>query len=247
MYICNTFSHGNVVEEIILFVEDGMKNTPLVICAAMFAATPVLAADLPARTGPPAAPFAATVPAFTWTGFYIGANAGYVGGTGRVSVTGLGSESGRYDGFIGGGQVGYNWQTGQLVLGIEADLNASGIEYSESAFGITAKSRLDYLGTVRGRVGMSFNSIMPYVTAGIAYGQNSISGSGFGVAIRDRQTHVGWAVGAGVEAQLGSGWSVKGEYLYVDLGRETYFSNVAGGFQARADFHTARLGLNYRF
>jgi outer membrane immunogenic protein len=222
-----------------------MRKINLAMCIAVLAAPPALAADATAagQRGMMHAPSTGS----SWTGFYMGANAGYAGGTARTSATGIGSGSAGYDGLISGGQIGYNWQSGKIVFGVETDLQASGVEYTETSFGIIARSRLDYLGTVRGRIGVTFASIMPYVTAGIAYGQNTISASGFGTTIRDQQTHLGWTIGAGVEAQISSGWSVKGEYLYVDLGRETYFSAIAGGFQAEADFHTARIGLNYRF
>lgn len=222
-----------------------MKKFLLATSAAVLMAGPALAADLPTLTAP-AAPVTAP-PAFTWTGFYVGGNIGYAWGTGRLSVPGAGSDSGSYDGVIGGGQIGYNWQSGDLVFGVEADIQASGIEFSETAFGLTAKSEIEYLGTVRGRVGMSFDNIMPYVTAGLAYANNKISGTAFGLTISDSKTHFGWTVGAGVEADLGYGWSVKGEYLYVDLQNKTYFQNIDGGFRARADFHTARIGVNYRF
>lgn len=222
-----------------------MKKFAFALGVSFLLSTSAFAADLPTRTAP--APFVSPVPAFTWAGFYVGANAGYAWGEAEVSIAGIGSDSDDYEGFIGGGQVGYNWQAGQFVFGVEADLQGSGIEYEETAFGITATSQIDYLGTVRGRLGFAVARVLPYVTGGFAFAQNDISFVNGGVRVSDDQIHTGWTVGAGLEAQLAGGWSIKGEYLYVDLGRETYFENVLGGFQADAEFHVGRVGLNYRF
>ena len=222
-----------------------MKKFVLAISSVTLMTVPALASDLPGQAAP-AAPVT-NPPAFTWTGFYVGGNIGYSWGTGRLTIPGVGSDSGSYDGVIGGGQIGYNWQTGDVVFGAEADLEATGISRSETAFGARAKSEIQYLGTVRGRVGMSFDNIMPYVTAGLAYANNKISGTVLGATFSDSKTHFGWTVGGGVEVDIGNGWSLKGEYLYVDLENKTYLQNVAGGFRARADFHTARIGVNYRF
>ena len=222
-----------------------MHKYLLTISAAVLMAAPALAADLPTRAAP-AAPVAAA-PAFTWTGFYVGANAGYAWGTARFSDTDGDGVSGRYNGALGGAQIGYNWQAGDIVFGVESDIQATGISRSLTSDGTTLKSEIQYFGTVRGRIGMSFDNIMPYVTAGLAYANNKVTASEAGVSLSSSKTHFGWTVGAGVEAALGNGWSVKGEYLYVDLQNKTYFANFDGGFRVRSDFHIARVGLNYRF
>lgn len=222
-----------------------MKKLLLATSAFALMAGPALAADLPTRAAP-AAPFAAP-PVFTWTGLYVGANAGYTWGTARFSDTDGDGFSRRIDGALGGAQVGYNWQAGDIVFGVESDIQATGISRSVTSDGTTLKSEIPYFGTVRGRIGMSFDNIMPYVTAGLAYANNKITVSEAGVSLSNTKTHFGWTVGAGIEAALGNGWSVKGEYLYVDLQNKTYFANFDGGFRARADFHIARVGVNYRF
>jgi len=222
-----------------------MNKYLLAVSAAALMAGPALAADLPTRAAP-AAPVAAA-PAFTWTGFYVGANAGYAWGTARLTDSDGDSISGRFDGAIGGGQIGYNFQTGNVVFGVETDIQATGISRSFVDGEDSVKSEIRYFGTVRGRLGMSFDNIMPYVTAGLAYANNKVTASDADFSLSRNKTHFGWTVGAGVEAALGNGWSVKGEYLYVDLQNKTYFANFDGGVRARSDFHIARIGLNYRF
>jgi len=222
-----------------------MKKFLLATSALALMTGSALAADLPTRAAP-ADPVAAP-PAFTWTGFYVGANAGYAWGTARLRDNDGDGVSGRFNGALGGAQIGYNFQSGDLVFGVETDIQATGISRSLTGGDTTVKSEIQYLGTVRGRIGMSFDNIMPYVTAGLAYANNKISVSEGGISLSSTKTHFGWTVGAGVEAYLGSGWSVKGEYLYVDLQNKRYFANFDGGFRARSDFHIARVGVNYRF
>ena len=225
-----------------------VSATALMVGALMVGAPvagPALAADLPTRAAP-AAPVAAA-PAFTWTGFYVGANAGYGWGSVRLTDSDGDWISGRLDGAIGGGQIGYNFQTGSVVLGVETDIQATGLSRSFVDDDEAVTSKIQYFGTVRGRIGMSFDNIMPYVTAGLAYANNKITAREGNLAISSSKTHFGWTVGAGVEADLGNGWSVKGEYLYVDMPNKTYLPNLDGGVRVRSDFHVARIGLNYRF
>lgn len=100
-------------------------------------------------------------PAFTWTGFHVGANAGY--GFGQAT-TNIGC-SADMDGFAGGGQIGYNYQMGQFVLGLEARLQAADLSVS----GPGGSIKTDYFATVRGRAGVAFDRFMPYITGGWAY------------------------------------------------------------------------------
>lgn len=171
--------------------------------------------------------YAAAQPPMSWTGFYIGANAGW----------GWGS-SGSYSpsGFVGGLQAGYNWQFAgsPFVVGIETDFNWTGL--SDGAFSNT------YIGTVRARAGFAFERIMAYGTLGFAYGQGQYEVWG----LSNSQTQTGWTIGAGAEYALDRNWSARAEYLYVDLGSSTY-SSVVGPASLGFDGNILRAGMNYRF
>jgi outer membrane immunogenic protein len=254
------------------------------------------AADLPTRKEAPAPIF--VPPPFTWTGFYIGVNAGGIWPSGSRNATifdpnaaidggfinagfpgGLGSQSA---GFIGGGQAGYNWQTGAFVLGVETDFDGSTLSKSFNnvgspfvgagaltgdAFTINGKNSLTWLGTTRGRVGFVVtpdNRLMIYATGGVAYG-----GGNSQFTVRDNTTgsilsanpgssRVGWVIGGGVEYAVTNNITIKGEYLYADLGSSN-FSTTPNGF-ATANFPGVvasgkvawnasifRAGVNYKF
>jgi len=192
--------------------------------AAALLATPATAADL--SYPQPSYAYAPT-PAFTWTGFYLGANIGY--GWGEADW------SDDLDGFLAGGQAGYNWQFGNgFVLGIEADLQGSNI--SSPTFSV------DYFGTVRARAGFGIDQFLLYGTAGFAYGRGSYELFG----LSNSQTQTGWTVGGGGEYAFNNNWSVKAEYLYVDLGSET-FATFAGPLEIGSTSNILRAGVNYRF
>ncbi|WAC25687.1 outer membrane protein [Ancylobacter sp. SL191] len=197
------------------------------LAAALMAvqvATPAAAADL---SYPAPAAYAAPAPVFSWTGFYIGANAGYGWGAADASDD--------TNGFLGGIQAGYNWQTaGNFVLGIEADLQASNIE--------SPTYQLDYFGTVRARAGFAFDQAMIYGTGGFAYGRGTYQLNG----LSNDQTQTGWTIGAGGEYAFAPNWTVKAEYLYLDLGKETYDTAV-GPIDVGTTANILRAGVNYKF
>ena len=216
----------------------------LALTAAVIAA-PASAADLP-RSMPYKAP--AYVTAYNWTGFYIGAHAGY----------GWGASNG-FDlsgGFVGG-QIGYNWQAAgsPWVFGVEADSAWADLGRTSSVFlplgMVSVSSNANYQGSLRGRVGYAFDRTMVYATGGLGWINNEVTINAaigpFGVGISDSQMHLGGVIGAGVEHALAPNWSVKAEYLYGMYGRQTYFGSIAGGFSADADNHTLKVGLNYQF
>ena len=216
-----------------------MKKYLLASVAALgiVAAGAASAADLPSRKGPVAAPVYLP-PAFTWTGFYVGANAGY--GWGNVNANGW-ANVGDLDGFVGGGQVGYNYQMGQFVLGVEADLQGADLSSGNNLGLVNVKT--EYFGTVRARVGVAFDRFMPYITGGWAYGnvKTSIPGIGFS---SDRSHTGGYAVGAGLEYAVTNNIIAGVEYLYVDLGEK----NIAGaGTKVGTDFSVVRARLSYKF
>ena len=220
-----------------------MKKYLLASVAALglVAAGAASAADLPSRKGPIAAPV--YVPAFSWTGFYVGANAGY--GWGNVNASsawnGRTVSIGDTDGFIGGGQIGYNYQMGQFVLGLEADLQGADLSSGNNLGLLNVKT--DYFGTVRARVGVAFDRFMPYITGGWAYGnvKSSIPAIGFS---SDRSHTGGYAVGAGLEYAVTNNIIAGVEYLYVDLGEK----NILGAnTKIGTDFSVVRARLSYKF
>lgn len=200
------------------------------------------AADLPRRRAEMPVKAPAYMPAFSWTGFYVGINGG--GGFGRSNWSALGTNLDTSGGLVGG-TVGYNWQAGQTVFGLEGDVDWSGIKGSDACGGLACETKNDWLGTFRGRVGYAFNRVMPYVTGGLAVGNvkaSTINGS-------NDETRAGWTLGAGIEANIVGPWSAKIEYLYADLGKTTCSTCGLGATPTDVDFHTniVRAGINYHF
>ncbi|MBI2716681.1 MAG: porin family protein [Rhizobiales bacterium] len=198
------------------------------------------AADIPRRQAMPAkAPLYTPVPVHNWTGFYVGINGG--GGWGRSDFSAPFS-SGAFDlsGGLVGGTLGYNYQMGQVVLGLEGDIDWSNIRGSGTCAGLSCSVRNNWLGTVRGRLGYAIDRVMPYVTGGAAFGDIKTSVAGFGDS---STTKAGWTVGGGIEAAIAGPWTAKVEYLYVDLGRGGSVLGSDAGFKT----NIVRAGLNYRF
>jgi outer membrane immunogenic protein len=204
---------------------------------SLVAASSAFAADLPVK-----APYA-PAPLPFWTGFYAGVNVG-----GGWANSGLGS--GDLTGVIGGGQLGYNWQAGQVVFGIEGDFEGSSQKKSDTvATGIgavTAEQKLPWLATLRGRLGYAQGPVMFYVTGGAAWVNYEVSLSSGGVSVSDSTTQSAWTIGGGVEWMFLPHWSTKVEYLYVDTGDQdvSLFGITASG---RAKDNIVRAGLNYHF
>jgi outer membrane immunogenic protein len=161
-----------------------------------------------------APPMAVPPPLYSWTGFYIGINGG--GGWGASNWDSAGGFN--LSGGLVGGTVGYNYQIGRAVLGIEGDADWTDIRGTGTSpacpLGCTTGN--SWLSTVRGRLGYAADRFMPYVTGGAAFGNIDASTPGFPGA---SATNAGWTVGGGLEFALWRNWSIKAEYLYVDLGR----------------------------
>jgi outer membrane immunogenic protein len=235
------------------------------------------AADLPVKAPVYKAPMMA--PLYNWTGFYIGLNAGYSWGrqdNSLVTTTGvtLLSNSDHLNGFIGGGQIGYNWQVNQWVFGLEADFQGSG-QNADGSFATPATNtclpfascpvpatstaytdKLDWFGTVRGRIGYAMGATgnwLPYVTGGWAYGHGEISGTttsgGVATSFSGSQDYSGWTVGGGVEWAFMNQWSVKVEYLYIDFGDgpTVPVSATRDIVSGKMTDNILRAGLNYKF
>jgi len=203
---------------------------------------PAIAADLPARayTKAPAAAIAIN----NWTGFYVGAMGGYA--QQNDSTLGLGEVKGGF----AGGTLGYNWQTGNLVLGVEADAAWADVGVTVGNPALAAvETRIRDMGTVRGRVGYAFDQVLIYGTAGYAWADNRITLSALNVSISDSQIHSGWTAGAGVEVMFAPKWSVKAEYLYRSFDSETYFAGIRrpGLESGTLNLNSVQLGVNYHF
>jgi outer membrane immunogenic protein len=200
------------------------------------------AADLPTK-----APMYSPAPVFSWTGFYVGVNAGY----GWVSDSDSGfSDSSNLNGFLGGAQIGYNWQgASPLVLGIEADFQGTSQSHADTfPGGNTLKQQLPWFGTVRGRVGYAFDRAMIYATGGLAYLDYKLTGCCVGGLTASSDTSkAGWTLGGGVEWMFAPKWSTKVEYLYIDTGNMSVTLFGAPPFTGRATDNIVRVGLNYHF
>jgi outer membrane immunogenic protein len=207
------------------------------------------AADLGRQMGVPTrAPAAYVAPIYNWTGLYLGLNAG--GGWGNSNWTDAATSSGDFDtsGALIGGTLGYNWQTGQVVFGVETDLAWSNIDgNTPAAFCAGCTTENNWLSTVRGRVGFAMDRVLPYITGGVAFGDIEAHVPGFS---GDSSTEAGWTLGGGLEVALAANWTAKAEYLYVDLGSMSCSAaNCAGLGSTEVEFqtHVLRGGLNYRF
>jgi outer membrane immunogenic protein len=196
----------------------------------------------------------------TWSGFYVGVNLGYgwsaqsdqlaCGPTCSASSVDFGGVS--PDGWLGGVQLGYNFQGfgySPLLIGIETDIQASSIiGQGSDAAGNFYKSRLESLGTVRGRVGYAMDRALLYFTGGLAYGSvdnEALSGN----LVSSSNVVTGYTLGGGVEYKFWRDLSVKAEYLYVNLGKNDplgppSYSSVGGTVREDA-FNTVRVGLNW--
>jgi len=166
---------------------------------------------------------------YNWAGFYVGGNLGYQWG--KVTNSSINPS-----GVAGGAQAGYNWQSGQLVFGAETDIQISGADDTFAPY----KFSNPWFGTLRGRIGYSFNNIMPYVTGGLAYGSVKAENG----SLSESKTQLGWTLGVGAEVGLTPNWSAKVEYLYMDLGQRHYtVTGTDNAFQS----NVLRIGVNYHF
>src|ERR1700694_5783733 len=201
------------------------------------------AADLPRPAQQPYYKAPAFVQAYNWTGFYIGVNGG--GGFGSSTWDRTGSFN--MTGGLAGGTLGYNYQFGQGVVGIEGDIDWANINgTTNTACPLGCKTSDNWLSTVRGRRVCAADRFMPYVTGGVAFGDIHATTPGFAGV---NNTNVGWTVGAGLEFAVVGNWTAKAEYLYVNLGK--FNCGLSCGLTAtdNVSFTTnlVRGGINYRF
>jgi outer membrane immunogenic protein len=234
-------------------------------------ATPIMAADMAIK-----APMATPPAAYSWTGWYAGLNIG--GGWGQSQNTFIanlppptlaGRATTQVNGVIGGGQLGYNWQSGTWVLGVETDVQGAGQHGSSNTActlagclvpgsTIAETDKLTWFGTTRARVGVTSSGWLAYVTGGAAYGGINATGittlPGFGtITVPKSSTQSGWTVGGGIEALLTGKWTWKVEYLYMDLGTlnasvsDPFLPGATAGGTAHFTDNILRGGVNLRF
>ncbi len=210
-------------------------------------------APLPAVAGDPS-------PA---SGFYFGGHVGYMFGNANATLsdpTGISSSGGTspYGAFFGGVQAGYEHRfASRLMLGVELDMSfpsaedlAQVLSYRGTANG-TANEQLEYLATLRGRVGYDIGRWTPFATGGIAWASTRISRTDLTTGNEDAQpsnVRLGWVLGGGVDYRLDPRWSARAEYLYTNLGLGGFtFASAPARYDSQYDLHRFRVGLNYRF
>jgi outer membrane immunogenic protein len=160
----------------------------------------------------------------------------YIGGTVGYQWGSVSNSTVQPSGIAGGLEGGYNWQRGNFVYGLEADLNLSGADATIAPFEFSNP----WFGTVRGRGGVAINNVLIYGTAGFAYGELRADSAG----LTESHTEVGWVGGAGVEVEFSHRWSAKAEWLYLDLIDRGFAVTAANNGLAT---NLLRFGVNYHF
>jgi outer membrane immunogenic protein len=189
-------------------------------------------------------PVRSVIAYYNWTGFYAGINAGYGWGTSNWDIPAVQNDP---NGFIIGGTIGYNYQTGSFVWGLEGDIAWADVKGSvDCGLGLTCETANRWLGTARGRFGYAFDRFLPYVTGGAAFGEVRASINPGAIASAS-DTRIGWTLGGGLEYAFLGNWTAKIEYLYVDLG--SFDTGFTAPVVNNVSFkeHVVRGGLNYKF
>jgi len=244
----------------------------LTLISGTFAAS---AADLGARPIGKA-PVVAPPPPFSWTGCYIGGNIGAKRGSFDGEANLIGADpllfptlvfGGGDDetGFIGGGQAGCQWQTGQFVLGVEGDFDATNLERTFVSAGLvppfvagdTFTLSNDWQASIRGRLGWAFDRFMIYATGGVAWANFEAAAALVGTPfiVSADKTLTGWTVGGGVEWAFTPNWSLGVEYRFSQFDRDDFGlgSFLLGpvtfplGVRAELETHEVTARVNYRF
>lgn len=208
------------------------------------------AADLPSRRAPRSDYYAAPAPVFTWTGFYLGLNAGY----GWGSFTN-GSEQlfGKPSGFTGGITGGFNWQAAQnFVLGLEGDWDLTGVKNTNQLpfFGFNGQGKLNSLATVRARAGFAADRALVYLTGGLAMGSVSNNVNDWRAVPffgSSSSFQAGFALGAGLEYAFTDHVSARAEYMFTSLASKELFTFSPDWVNSGLNVSQIRAGVNYRF
>jgi outer membrane immunogenic protein len=212
----------------------------------VLASSGAFAADMAVRA--PMMPF----PVYNWTGFYIGGNLGGAWDTRTISDSVFGvSLSNNRSGFIGGGQVGYNWQISpQFVLGVEWMFDGTDISSNATGTFLSASEKVDWMNTVAARFGYAANNWLFYGKAGGGWVRDSatLTSVATGLSVGASDTNSGWLLGAGIEYGFTPNWTMRVEYDHFGLSDVSRTGLVFGDtvtLSRRFDMVTA--GLNYKF
>lgn len=232
-----------------------MRKLLLGAASAVALTSPVMAADMSAPTPTPyvKAPYAP--PPFTWAGLYVGAHAGYGWGHIKsIDPTGLTPDN-DFDtkGAVAGGQIGYLYQMGPWVLGVEGTMAWSDVKFNVvgplGAGNVSFKN--DYIGTVAGRAGYAFDRALLYGKGGVAFTRDVATATdGLGGSGSGNFSRTGYVVGGGLEYAFWDKWSARVEYNYLDFGTKLETPTATGGLvvipsNTKNNISTVTFGVNY--
>jgi outer membrane immunogenic protein len=251
-----------------------MRKVLLMVAALATMGAPALAADMLVKKAPPRTP----LPVWSWTGFYLGGHIG--GGWAKsdwfedFSQSAAGSPVGFQDasinsaGLLGGGQVGFDYQTGWVVVGIQADADLASLKGTRGCFPTlgalgfpnSCTAHIESIGTATARMGAAFDRTLFYLLGGFAWEHERLDNTllvlanGASFLGRSVTTRAGWTVGGGLEYALTGNWSAFLQYNYMRFGtRDLQFTTaVADGVgpfseDIRDHIHVVKAGINYRF
>jgi outer membrane immunogenic protein len=194
--------------------------------------------------------FAAT----PWAGLYIGGQVGWIGTDDRLLFNnGAPTLHVERDGFVGGGHVGYNFQRGAIVFGVEGDFEGTDLhKHVRSLAGITSEGAIDsdWEGSIRGRLGVAVDRTLFYATAGAAFTRVDVKGGPLGgPLVSNSESVAGWTVGGGVEFAIARPLTMRIEYRHTDFGNRDVSLAPAFPVTERVELSedAVRLGLSYHF
>ena len=243
-----------------------MRKVPLAAAAFASFAAPAFAAELPSQKEAPV--FAAPAPAFLWTGFYVGADVGggwaeNVAAVAATPISPAGTVRTQLSGVVGGGFVGYNYQINQFVIGVQGDIQGSGLSGTVHSplFDVTERVQDDYLAAINGRLGFAFDRVLFYAVGGAAFTHTSadhFAGPTLTALLQQvgipttpvNLSHdwIGYDIGGGVEYAVTPNWTARVEYRYYDFGAFNFPATgfVPNGTVKHTD-NTVTFGVSYLF
>jgi outer membrane immunogenic protein len=192
---------------------------------------------------------------YNWTGFYAGAHVGYgwADFSGSDPLAGIVTDTASARGLLYGGELGFNYQLGSWVLGIEGEFSFGDVKYTEDFLPLaSAEIKLDRIYTVAGRVGYAFDRTLIYGKFGGAWTHEEYNFMVLGATATGSVDRSGWLLGVGLEYAFMGNWSAKIEYNYMDMGSKAVTLTTTGGLAvttANVDLtvQTIKAGVNYRF
>lgn len=234
-----------------------LTKTLIATTAAIGMTAAANAADLIVRPPVVVAPAPAPAPA-GWDGFYIGVHGGYaVGLADHDPITPPDRNDIDLSGLFGGIQAGVNFYLSDSVVGgIEADLSLANITGTieniltpglTPVLGLDSTHTINWQGSLRARLGFDAGTVLPYLTAGVAFANAEHISDNNGTVTSDTQTHLGWTVGAGIEVKATEDISLSLEYRYSDFGSRSYDTGAPDVLPITLTTHSIRAGLNFHF